>query len=111
MAAKKATPWGKAVLVDEIAVRQRAPGEQTFSAHVQLLETDNGDRLVRLAYSTGDRESVRRGPVTLQVDDLARLLEKLAGHPELAAAFGLNGGGAKPRRPSGLGLRRRASPG
>jgi hypothetical protein len=109
MATKKETPWGRAVLVDEVVVPQEAPGERSFSAHVQLLETESGDRLVRLAYSTGDDATVRRGPVTIQVDDLTRLLGEVARHPELAAAFGLNG--AKPRRPSGLGRRRRASPG
>jgi len=115
MATKKATPWGKAVLVDEVAVRQQAPGldgqsRRAFSTHVQLLETESGERLVRLAYSTAENGFVRRGPVTLQVDDLVKLLEELAGHPELAAAFGLDAG-AKPRRPSGRVLRRRASPG
>ena len=109
MATKKDTPWGKAVLVDEVVVPQQAPGEQTFSAHAQLLETDAGERLVRLAYSTGENATVRRGPVTMQVGDLAKLLEQVSGHPELAAAFGLNG--SKPRRPSGRGLRRRAIPG
>jgi hypothetical protein len=108
MATKKATPWGKAVLVDEVAVRQEAPG-RVFSTHVQLLETDSGERLVRLAYSTAEQGSVRRGPVTMQVAELAHLLDELRGHPELAAAFGLNG--ARPRRPSGRGLRRRATPG
>lgn len=109
MAAKKETPWGKAVLVDEVVVRQQAPGSRAFSTHVQLLETDTGERLVRLAYATAAHGTVRRGPVTLRVDDLARLLEELAGHPELAAAFGLNG--ARRRRPPAPGRRRRASPG
>jgi hypothetical protein len=109
MAAKKATPWGKAVLVDEAVVALQAPDAKGFSAHAQLLETESGERLVRLAYSTGDDASVRRGPVTMQVDDLARLLDELARHPELATAFRLNG--AKPGRPSGRGRRRRESPG
>jgi hypothetical protein len=110
MAAKKATPWGKAVLLDEVVMRQQAPGPRAFSTHVQLLETDSGERLVRLAYATAAHGWVRRGPVTMQIDDVALLLEELAGHPELAAAFGLNGS-AKPRRPRARGLRRRASPG
>jgi hypothetical protein len=109
VATKKATPWGKAVLVDEVVVPQTSGGRR-FSTHVQLLETDAGERLVRVAYSTSEQGWVRRGPVTLTVEDLTRLLEELASHPELAAVFGLNGG-ARPRRPSGLGLRRRASPG
>jgi hypothetical protein len=109
MATKKATPWGKAALVDEVVVRQEAP-DRAFSTHVQLLETNSGERLVRLAYATAADGLVRRGPVTMQLDDLARLLDELAAHPELAAAFRLNGGATR-RRPSGRALRRRASPG
>ena len=109
MATKKsATPWGKAVLVEEVAIQQQAPGRE-FSTHAQLLETEAGERLVRLAYSTPERGYVRRGPVTVTVADLGRLLGEIDGCPELAAAFGR--GGAKPRRASGRGLRRRASPG
>jgi hypothetical protein len=108
MAATKATPWGKAALLEEVIVRQRAPGPRVFSTHVQLLETKSGERLIRLAYSTAAHGWVRRGPVTLTVGDLARLLEEVAGRPELAAAFGL--GGARRRPSSGRGQRRRASP-
>jgi len=113
MATKKATPWGKAVLVDEVAVGQQAPGlegqsPREFSTHVQLLETDSGERLVRLAYATADDGVVRRGPVTMQLGDLDRLLDELGAHPDLAAAFRLNGGATR-RRPSARGLRRRAS--
>jgi hypothetical protein len=109
MATKKSvTPWGKAVLVEEVAIAQESPGRE-FSTHAQLLETESGERLVRLAYSTPEHGYVRRGPVTLSTDDLARLLAEIGAHPELAAAFGLNG--AKPRRTSGRGLRRRATPG
>jgi hypothetical protein len=110
MAIMKATPWGKAVLVDEVVAPQQAPG-RVFSTHVQLLETESGERLVRMAYSTAENGHVRRGPVTMPAEGLTKLLEELAGHPELAAAFGLTGEGAKPRRPSGHGLRRRESPG
>ena len=111
MATKKATLWGKAMLVDEVVVAQEAPGPRAFTTHVQLLETESGERLVRLAYATTAHGWVRRGPVTLRVGDLAKLLDEVAGHPELAAAFRLDGGDARPRRPSGRGLRRRASPG
>jgi len=108
MAVKKsATPWGKATLVDEVSIRQQAPGRE-FSTHAQLLEIESGERLVRLAYSTPDHGYVRRGPVTLTVAELARLQEEIAGSPELAAAFGQSG--SRPRRPSGRGPRRRASP-
>jgi hypothetical protein len=109
MATKKATPWGKAALVDEVFVRQQAPGPRAFCTYVQLLETDSGERLVRLAYATAENGFVRRGPVTMQIDDLSRLLDELSGHPELAAAFRL--GGVRRARPSGRAPRRRASPG
>ena len=109
MASKKATPWGKAELLDEIVVRQQAPGPRAFTTHVQLLETESGERLVRLAYATAAHGWVRRGPVTLSMEDLRRLLEEVAGHPELAAAFGLNG--TRRGLPGGRALRRRASPG
>jgi hypothetical protein len=110
MPSKKSTPWGKAELLDEVVVRQRAPGDRAFTTHVQLLETDAGERLVRLAYATAAHGWVRRGPVTMQLADLERLREALAGHPELAAAFGYNGAAKRPRL-GGRGLRPRASPG
>ena len=85
------TAWGEAALVDELTLQQRA-AERRFAAHVQLLETGSGERLVRFAYSTGG--VARRGPVTLRARDLERLRAGLAEHPELAAALGLAGGGA-----------------
>jgi hypothetical protein len=110
MAPKKSTPWGKAELLDEVVVRQKAPGDRAFTTHVQLLETASGERLVRLAYATAAHGWVRRGPVTMQVGDLARLREALAGHPELETAFGYNGA-VRRERAGGRVLRRRASPG
>src|SRR5438132_603214 len=103
------TPWGKAAIVDEVVLRQRAPGDRAFTTHVQLLETKTGERLVRLAYATAAHGWVRRGPVTLHADDVPRLHAELAGHPELAAALGLDG--TTPARRGARGLRRRASPG
>jgi hypothetical protein len=50
--AASATPWGKAVLVDSVAVAQKA-GEKRFSFLVELLEDARGERMVRFAYSTG----------------------------------------------------------
>jgi hypothetical protein len=84
-ATKVATPWGAAELVEELTIRQQA-GEQRFASTVQLLETANGDRLVRFAYSRGG--TVRRGPVTLRSRDVARLRELLAKRPELKEALG-----------------------
>ena len=85
-ATKTATPWGRAELVEELTVRQQA-GERRFASVVQLLETAEGERLVRFAYSTGG--VARRGPVTLRQRDVARLHELLAKHTELSEALGL----------------------
>ncbi len=85
---KAATPWGLATLVEEVTLQQRA-GERRFSSLVQLLETDEGERIVRFAYSTGG--VARRGPVTLRSRDLARLRAALGEHPALAEALGLGG--------------------
>jgi hypothetical protein len=86
MVTKAATPWGPAELVEELTLRQQA-GERRFGSLVQLLETANGERLVRFAYTTDG--SVRRGPVTLRQRDVARLRAELAKHPELAEALGI----------------------
>jgi hypothetical protein len=85
-ATKTATPWGAAELVEELTIRQQA-GEQRFASTVQLLETANGERLVRFAYSTGG--TVRRGPVTLRRRDVVRLRALLAKRPDLKEALGL----------------------
>jgi hypothetical protein len=85
-ATKTATPWGAAELVEQLTIRQQA-GEQRFASTVQLLETANGERLVRFAYSTGG--TVRRGPVTLRRRDVARLRALLAKRPDLKEALGL----------------------
>ena len=78
------TPWGRATVLDELTLRQRA-AERRFASLVQLLETSGGERLVRFAYSTGG--TARRGPVTLRTRDLERLRAALAERPELAAAL------------------------
>jgi hypothetical protein len=83
---KIATAWGPARLVEEVSLPQRA-GERRFATHVQLLEGDHGERLIRFAYST--RGTARRGPVTLRARDLARLRTALGEHPALAEALGL----------------------
>jgi hypothetical protein len=80
-----ATPWGPARTVEQLTLPQRA-GEKRFASVVQLLENEKGDRYVRFAYTTGG--VARRGPVTLRLRDLERLLAGLAEHPELARAFG-----------------------
>jgi hypothetical protein len=90
MAAKTATPWGSATIVEELALPQRA-GEKRFASVVQLLEDARGERMVRFAYSTGGR--LRRGPVTLRARDVERLRTALAKHPGLAEALGFEGAG------------------
>jgi len=84
--AKTATPWGRADLVEEVALRQQA-GERRFVSLVQLLELPGGERLVRFAYSTDG--TGRRGPVTLRQRDVERLRAGLAKRPGLAEALGL----------------------
>jgi len=78
------TPWGKATTVEEVSVPQRS-GDRRFSIVVQLLETGDGEALVRFSYSTGG--TVRRGPVTLRARDLERLRAALAGAPGLRRAL------------------------
>ncbi len=82
------TVWGRATLVDEVKVQQRA-GDKRFASLIQLLEDEQGDRLVRFAYTTDG--VVRRGPVTLRRADLERLRKALARHEELAATLGFGG--------------------
>jgi hypothetical protein len=83
---KTATPWGPADLVEEVTVRQQA-GDKRFASIVQLLETGNGERLVRFAYSTGG--TARRGPITLRQRDLERLRAALDNRPQLQELLGL----------------------
>jgi hypothetical protein len=78
--AKTATPFGAATLVERVTLNQRA-GERRFSSVVELLETERGERLVRIAYSTDG--IVRRGPVTLRARDLDRLRDALEKAPAL----------------------------
>ena len=79
------TPWGKASSVEQVSVAQRA-GERRFSTIVELLETADGERLVRFAYTTDG--SARRGPVTLRAKDVERMHKLLERTPELREALG-----------------------
>jgi hypothetical protein len=83
---KVTTPWGKATIVEELRVDQRA-GDRRFATFVQLLEDEKGGELVRFAYSTDG--TARRGPVTFRGRDVERLRVALANRPRLAAALGL----------------------
>jgi hypothetical protein len=83
---RAATPWGAATLLEELKLPQQA-GDKRFASLVQLLETRNGERLVRFAYATDG--VARRGPVTLRLRDLERLRAALAKHPGLEEALRL----------------------
>jgi hypothetical protein len=83
---KSATPWGKASVVEEVTLPQRA-GDRRFASVVELLEAPRGERLVRFAYSTDG--TGRRGPVTFRARDLERLREALGEHPQLAEVLRL----------------------
>ena len=65
-----ATPWGKAEVLEELKLPQRA-GERRFASVVQLLHAGDGERLVRFAFTTDGQ--ARRGPVTFRARDLERL--------------------------------------
>jgi hypothetical protein len=86
---KPTTPWGAAVVVEEVHVPQQAGGRR-FATVVQLLEASDGAALVRIAYTTDG--IVRRGPVTLRARDLDRIRAALAGRRRLAAALGCDAG-------------------
>jgi hypothetical protein len=83
------TAWGKATLVDEVRLQQRA-GDKRFASLVQLLEDGKGERLIRFAYTTDG--VTRRGPVTLRSADLERLRKALAEHQALAAQLRFDDG-------------------
>jgi hypothetical protein len=90
---KSATPWGAATVVERASVSQRA-GEKRFASVVELLEGERGERFVRFAYTTGG--AVRRGPVTLRLRDLERLLGALPRQaPTLAGVFGVEDEGER----------------
>jgi hypothetical protein len=90
VATKAATAWGVAEIVDELSLTQKA-GDKQFASHVQLLQGEKGELLVRFAYSTGG--AARRGPVTFRARDLARLRTALRDHPRLADALRFANGG------------------
>jgi hypothetical protein len=85
MAKTSTTPWGKAEVVDELTVKQRADGKD-FASVVQLME-GGGELLVRFSYTTSG--TMRRGPVTFRGKDLDKLRRELAKHPRIAEALGV----------------------
>jgi hypothetical protein len=62
-------------------------GDRRFAVVVQLLDTSNGERLIRFAYTTDG--SARRGPVTMRARDLERLRAALERAPVLKEVLGL----------------------
>jgi hypothetical protein len=84
-AASISTPWGPAALVEQLRLPQQA-GDKRFASVVELLENDRGERLLRFAYTTDG--TVRRGPVTLRLRDLARLRKEIGKRPALSDALG-----------------------
>jgi hypothetical protein len=85
--ARAASPWGPATVVDELHVAQEADGK-TFTTVVQLLESSDGEALVRFAYTTDG--IARRGPVTLRAADAKRLRKALAKSPQLGGLLGVS---------------------
>ncbi len=85
------TPWGRAEILEEVRVSQRV-ASKSFASVLQLLETSDGETLVRIAYTTDG--VARRGPVTLRPRDLEQLRAKLGDGSALAEALGWAGGGA-----------------
>lgn len=69
----------------EAAKVQQHAGERRFATLVELVETEQGERLVRVAYTTDG--TARRGPVTLRMRDLDRLRQALERSPELRRAL------------------------
>ena len=81
-----ATPWGKATLVDEVRVQQRA-GDKRFSSLVQLLEGTDGELLIRFAYATNGRRGAARS--RLRARDLEKLRAAVRERPQLTEVLGM----------------------
>ena len=82
------TAWGKAKVVESITIEQ-SNEERAFTTHVELLEDEDGEEMVRFAYAT---EGVgRRGPVTLRRRDVDKMKRALRKTPRLSAALGFDG--------------------
>jgi hypothetical protein len=86
---KTTTPWGAAIVVERLALKQQA-GDKRFESVIELLENDRGEQLLRVAYATDGTN--RRGPVTFRARDLERLRIALEKSPALAAALRLDSG-------------------
>jgi hypothetical protein len=78
------TAWGTASIAEEVTIKQSANGK-SFATHVQLLEIDGAEPMIRFAYSTDG--TARRGPVTLRAPDLVKLKKALEKAPRLREAL------------------------
>lgn len=78
------TAFGSAKVLEQINVKQTADGK-SFATLVELLETSDGEALVRIAYSTDG--VARRGPVTVRKADLRRVAKALERTPQLRAVI------------------------
>jgi hypothetical protein len=80
------TPWGRASVVEEVAV-PHSTGDRSFEAVVQLLETREGEQLVR--FGARRRAGRRLTCLTLRSDELHELEEALIETERLATILRL----------------------
>jgi hypothetical protein len=80
------TPWGRAAIVEEVAV-DHDTGERRYDAIVQLLETRDGVQLVRFGSRANGAQ--RLNCLTLRADELQALEEALIETQRLASVLRL----------------------
>jgi hypothetical protein len=80
------TPWGRAAIVEEVAV-DHDTGERRYDAIVQLLETRDGVQLVRFGSRANGAQ--RLNCLTLRADELQALEEALIETERLASVLRL----------------------
>jgi hypothetical protein len=80
------TPWGRAAIVEEVAV-EHDTGERRYDAIVQLLETRDGVQLVR--FGSRAQGAHRLNCLTLRADELQALEEALIETQRLASVLRL----------------------
>jgi hypothetical protein len=80
------TPWGRAAVVEEVAV-EHDTGERRYDAIVQLLETRDGVQLVR--FGSRAEGAHRLACLTLRADELQALEEALIETERLASVLRL----------------------
>jgi hypothetical protein len=83
---KTQTPWGTATVLEEAAVAHEAAGKR-YDGVVQLLETREGEQLVRFGARAGGAR--RLSCLTLRAEELEQLEESLVEAPRLASVLRL----------------------